>query len=201
MPGLHVMKRSNIIRVILSLFSLLAFSSVHAEKEITESTKFVSPSQELDEKTLQELAREIGRMQAEAILGAKIGILSAFPYTGKTFIETVDGARIIAVEVVVYEHKENLDFDDFEIVNRDTNESYGSDPDIKYLNKKKEEVDWSPNYSGRIGREHVLLIYAFPENVQNFGLRYWGLDLVTEKMVIQESQSDLLNIGLHVPKK
>ncbi|CAA6697646.1 MULTISPECIES: hypothetical protein, partial [unclassified Lentimonas] len=168
--------------------------------EITESTKFSPPDEPLDEQALQNLARELGRKQAQAIIGAKVGIISAFPYHGKTWIQPIEGARIVAIELMIFDHQESLDFDDFEIVDGMTGESYGSDPDIKFLNKEKKEVEWSPTYSGT-EREHVLLVYAFPRSVNHFSLRYWGLNLKNEKMMIQKSQSDILNIGMHIPKQ
>ncbi|WP_162025199.1 MULTISPECIES: hypothetical protein [unclassified Lentimonas] len=165
--------------------------------EITNSTIFSQLDEPLDEISLKQLAQELGRRQADSAIGAKVEVVSAFPYLGKTWVEPVEGARLIAVELVVYDHGDALDFDDFEIINGMTKVSYGSDPDIKFLNMKKQEVEWSPTSSGEPGRAHVLLIYAFPEEQDNFGLRYWGLDFESEKLVIQRNQSHLLNVGMH----
>ena len=103
----------------------------------------------------------------------------AYDYDGYTWKEATDATRLIAVDVELRNYSQGLDLDDVDILDGESNENYGSSPQIANLTldgKLAADVN-DPSWPDDLGPLRVLLIYAFPKESKTIKLGYWGHEL------------------------
>jgi hypothetical protein len=121
-------------------------------------------------------SQSIIREQAAAVELGRATILRAFWYSGKTLYEPKPGRKTLAIDVVIEDTEPGFDLDDIEVVDGRSNESYGSFPDIQYLDDQGNiTAELVTSADGR--RASFRLIYLVPESPRSIKLRYWGKDL------------------------
>ncbi len=124
--------------------------------------------------------------QARGLDGAEVTVYRAYNYRGFSWIEPVKGAKLVAIDVGLAGYSEGIDLDDIDIIDGETDENYGSDPDIVFLTDEGEPFpDNQPSQS--FGEPiRVLLIYAVRESTESIKLGYWGSEIVSEPVVLEE---------------
>jgi hypothetical protein len=124
--------------------------------------------------------------QMEGLMNADVIVHRVYDYRGYTWIEPIEGAKRIAVDVEFRNYRLGIDLDDVDILNGETKENYGSDPDIARLNLDGTlAADFeTAELPVNLGPMRVLLIYAFPESVNAIMLSYWGQELTPKPIPI-----------------
>ena len=128
----------------------------------------------------------ISREQSQGLNDAKFTVHRAYEYNGYTWIEPIESARAIAVDIEFRDYNQGLDLDDVDIIDGETNENYGSDPQIANLTLDgalASDVDDS-SWPVDLGPLRVLLIYALPKESKTIKLGYWGQDLTPKPIPI-----------------
>lgn len=128
----------------------------------------------------------LSREQSQGLIDAKVTVHRAYEYSGYTWIEPIETAKLIAVDVEFRNYNEGLDLDDVDIIDGHSNDNYGSDPHIVNLTfdgKLATDIDDS-SWPENLGPLRVLLIYAFPKESKTIKLGYWGRDLTPQAIPI-----------------
>ncbi len=140
---------------------------------------------------LNQLINAMKERQAKGLGTGSVKVNGAWTYTGYSFLDPVQGARLVAVDVTVSGHTPAFDFDDIEIVGGTTLISYGSDPHITLLSEEGKALPHINQLPPAPGPVRVLLIYGFPRETDSFTLYYWGRNLLLDKHTIQASGWEL----------
>ena len=124
--------------------------------------------------------------QARGLDGAKVTVHRAYNYQGFSWIEPVEGAKLVAIDVGLADYSVGIDLDDVEIIDGETDENFGSDPDIVFLTDDGEP--FSDNQPAQSFGEpiRVLLIYAVRESTGSIKLGYWGKEIMSEPVLLEE---------------
>ncbi len=143
-----------------------------ADDEFDQMTEGTFPPE--IQKTMQAMAER----QAQGLDNAEVIVHRAYNYHGFSWIEPVDGAKLAAVDVEFINASVGFDLDDIDIIDGATNENYGSDPDIAFLDDQGELLpdDYYPDLGEPI---RVLLIYAVRDSTESIKLGYWGNEIVS----------------------
>lgn len=133
------------------------------------------------QKTVQAVAEE----QARGLDDAEVIVHRAYNYHGFSWIEPVEGAKLAAVDVELANYGNGFDLDDIDIIDGETDENYGSDPDIVFLmDDGKPFPDNQPTQD--FGEPiRVLLIYAVRESTESIKLSYWGREIVSTSIPLE----------------
>ncbi len=121
----------------------------------------------------------VSREQSQGLSSAKVIVHRAYEYDGYTWLEPTETAKVIAVDVEFRDYNQGLDLDDVDIIEAQSNENYGSDPQIANLTldgKLAANADDS-SWPEDLGPLRVLLIYAIPKESTAIKLGYWGKEL------------------------
>ena len=135
---------------------------------------------------LQEKLSQIGDAQAKGLDVAMVTIHGAYNYKGYSYLEPIEGAKLISVDVEFFGYKEDFDLDDIDIIEGKTGENYGSYPDISLLTLEGKIETNESNWPNPPGPLRVLLIYAMPDKSTSVKLSYWGKMLVAEVTTLSE---------------
>ncbi len=124
--------------------------------------------------------------QARGLDGAKVTVHRAYNYQGFSWIEPVEGAKLVAIDLGLADYSVGIDLDDVDIIDGQTDENFGSDPDIVFLTDDGEPFsDNQPSQS--FGEPiRVLLIYAVRESTDSIKLGYWGEEIVSKPVLLEE---------------
>ena len=128
----------------------------------------------------------VSREQSQGLNVAKVSVHRAYKYNGYAWIEPIETAKLIAVDVEFRDYNRGLDLDDVDIIDGESNEKYGSDPQIAHLTLDGElasDVNDS-SWPDDLGPLRVLLIYAFPKESEAIKLGYWGQELTPKPIPI-----------------
>ena len=126
-----------------------------------------------------EAVREVAARQSQALKGATTIVHRAFPFNQNGVYKPSADEQLLAVDVEFQKYSKGLDLDDVDLIDGETDESYGSNPEIKML---RPDGMLSPNsYDDQAPNKplRVLLIYCVPKKVASVQLDYWG-DRLTE---------------------
>ncbi len=140
---------------------------------------------------VQQTMQAIIQKQSQGLKGAKVSINRAYNYHGFTYMEPVDGAKLIAVDASFSNYAGGFDLDDVDIVDGTTNESYGSNPDIVFLTS--EGVPYPNNEPTQEAGApiRVVLIYAVRESTTAIKLGYWGTEILEVPYNLQDSGPEM----------
>jgi len=126
------------------------------------------------------------REQSQGLTDATVVVHRAYEYHGYSWLEPVDAARLIAVDVEFRNYNQGLDLHDVEVINGESDENYGSEPQTARLT-----LDGKPAFDSNAsswrdkpGPLRVLLIYAYPKASNSIKLGYWGQVLTPEPIPI-----------------
>ncbi len=140
---------------------------------------------------LRDRLKQIGQAQSEGLDGAKVTVRSAYDYKGYSYLEPVEIAKLIAVDVEFSGYDADFDLDDVDIIDGKTGVNYGSDPHMALLTPEgKIEPDES-KWPQAPGPLRILLIYAVPKECSSVRLGYWGKDLTSNATVHSEGGPSL----------
>lgn len=182
------MKRNYVIALLL--VGLLGCSSNQNESEIVLVDSETGEQEQVPSEMTGRL-EEIANQQAKSLEKASVSVKAAYNYKGYSYIEPVSIAKLIAVDVEFSKYGQNFDLDDVDIIDSDTDENYGSDPQIVLLNKEGEILPDDTEWPEAPGPIRVLLIYAFPKDSKSVKLGYWG-SVITDKSVKLEEGGPVL---------
>lgn len=136
-----------------------------------------------------ELAMALGtaaREQSQGLNAASVKVHRAYEYGGYTWIESTEATKVIAVDVEFRDYGQGLDLDDVDIMDGESNENYGSNPQIANLTldgnlaSDVNDASWPDD----LGPLRVLLIYPLPKESKTIKLGYWGHELTSESVPI-----------------
>lgn len=163
----------------LALF-LLAFA-IACKQEKTQAPVETTRKQAVGESPeLNQLITAMKKKQAQGLGTGSVKVNGAWTYAGYSFLDPVQGARLVAVDATVSGHTPAFDFDDIEIVGGATLISYGSDPHITLLSPDGKALPDIRQMPAAPNPVRVLLIYGFPVETDSFTLYYWGKNLLLE---------------------
>ncbi|MCA9027403.1 MAG: hypothetical protein KDA86_19490 [Planctomycetaceae bacterium] len=173
-----------------TLIVILVASTVGCSDQSTRTDNAVSEIITSDgEPVPPEVAKameSVSREQSQGLNDAKVTVHRAYEYSGYTWLEPIEIAKLIAVDVEFRDYNQGLDLDDVDIIDGDSNENYGSDPHIASLTLDgtlSPDVDDS-SWPDDLGPLRVLLIYAFPKDSKTIKLGYWGQELTPKPIPI-----------------
>lgn len=149
---------------------------------------------------LKHLINAMKTKQANGLGAGSVKVNGAWTYTGYSFLDPVQGARLVAVDVTVSGHTPAFDFDDIEIVGGPTLISYGSDPHITLLSPEGKALPDIRQMPAAPNPVRVLLIYGFPLETESFTLYYWGKNLLLKNHGIEPSGWELPFPKTEAPK-
>jgi hypothetical protein len=126
----------------------------------------------------------VSREQSQGLKVANVIVHRAYEYQGYSWIEPVDVAKLIAVDVEFRDYTRGLDLDDVDIIDGQSNENYGSDPHIVNLTLDGTLAAdiYDSSWPDDLGPLRVLLIYAFPKKSNTVKLGYWGQELTPQRI-------------------
>jgi hypothetical protein len=129
--------------------------------------------------------------QSQGLANAVVSIKRAYNYRGFTYMQSVEGAKLIAVDVRFADYQDGIDLDDIDIIDGGTNENYGSDPDIIFLTDEGDPFpDNKPTQD--FGEPiRVMLIYAVRETTVSIKLAYWGKEIWKEPYILQDNGPEM----------
>lgn len=135
---------------------------------------------------IQATVRAMMDEQARGLDGAEVTLHRAYNYHGCSWMEPVEGAKLAAVDIGFTNYGYGFDLDDVDIIDGDTDENFGSNPDIAYPTARGEPFpDFQP--SQHFGEPvRVLLIYAVRESTESIKLGYWGREIVSDPVPLEE---------------
>lgn len=136
-----------------------------------------------------ELAKVIGRGSDDgpkADDDSGVVVHRVYDYTGYTWIEPTANAKRIAVDVELRNDEPRLDLDGVEIMNGETNQSYGGHPHAVRLTGDGKPASGSEAVTSTEQSRplRVLLIYAVPNDTKSIKLGYWGQPLTTKSVPV-----------------
>lgn len=128
----------------------------------------------------------VSREQSQGLKDAHVTVHRVYEYKGYTWIEPIETAKLIAVDVEFRNYNQGLDLDDVDVIDGQSDENYGSDPHIANLTLDGElaaDTDDS-SWPDDLGPLRVLLIYALPKKSKTVKLGYWGQELTSKPVPI-----------------
>jgi hypothetical protein len=131
---------------------------------------------------VEEAIRDVAARQSQALKGATTLVHRVFRYDRTGIYKPSADEQLVAVDVEFRKYSKGLDLDDVDLVDGDTDENYGSDPEIKRLRPdgKLDTNSYDDHAPSKPLR--VLLIYRLPKEVASLQLEYWG-DRLTEAAI------------------
>lgn len=159
---------------------LLVFSAACNKEKIEAPVKTTQKQATEESPELNQLITAMKTKQANGLGTGSVKVNGAWVYTGYSFLDPVQGARLVAVDATVSGHTSAFDFDDIEIVGGATLISYGSDPHITLLSPEGKALPDIRQMPAAPDPVRVLLIYGFPVETESFTLYYWGKNLLLE---------------------
>ncbi len=144
---------------------------------------------------VEDLLHSVMNPESEGLNNAETIVHRVYEYSGHTWVEPTEETKLIAVDVELRKYRLGLDLDDIEIIDGETNESYGSWPDIARL-KPDGSLANNPDEAmlpEGLGPIRVLLIYQFPKASNTIKLGYWG-------QVLTRNPIQIAGEGLQIPK-
>lgn len=136
---------------------------------------------EEQQQVMSQLFQARAQQQANGLGSGSLTVNGAWHYTGYSYLSpnpaSAIEARLVAVDITLSGHTPHFDLDDIEIVDAKSYVSFGSDPHVEYLTLEGKLMapGQSPTPPPRASR--YLLIYAFPKDLNDFRLFYWGRQL------------------------
>lgn len=141
-------------------------------------------------RAVDRLMQARAKQQAEGLGSGKVVVNRAWNYKGYSYLSPDPAAaieaRLVAVDVTISGHTPFFDLDDIEIVDGVTMISYGSDPHPERLKPDgtlmaADEISLAAPAASR-----WLLIYAFPKNTTSLHLVYWGNQLTSKPVPVED---------------
>ncbi len=131
---------------------------------------------------------DVARRQSRALVEATTTVHRAFHYRHGGPRASSKDLKFVAVDVEFKGHNRDLDLDDVDIVDGETGENYGSDPEIRLLRPDGSFEQNNAKWETEGDSLRVLLIYAVPERTESIKLEYWGGSLTPKPTRIGEGQ-------------
>ncbi len=131
---------------------------------------------------------DVAREQSQGLADASITVHRAYDYAGPSWLEPIEGAKLIAVDVEFTGYADGFDLDDVDLIHGNTAETYGSDPDMGLLDAEGQMVANQNDddvWPRRPRPLRVLLVYAAPTSLKSLKLGYWGETITPEAVVLQ----------------
>jgi len=135
---------------------------------------------------IQKHAAEVAERQSQGLKAATTIVHRAFEYRDKSRIQPNDDAKLVAVDVEFRKYDKGFDLDDVDILDGDTNENFGSDPEIKFLNSDGTLSADEPDFDDPTQPIRLLLIYAMPKQAKSIKLEYWSDRIVAKAAPITQ---------------
>lgn len=124
---------------------------------------------------LREAVRAQAAQQAAGLQGARVELRRAYAYGARASFAPAAGARLVAVDVSIgLSGAGAFDPDDVELVDADSDESFGSDPEIHRLTDSGQAAEWEDPVFTDPDRFRMLLVYSAPRATRRVALSYWG---------------------------
>lgn len=146
---------------------------------------------EEQKRVLDEVMQARAKQQAEGLGSGSVKVNGAWHYSGYSYLSPDPAAaieaRLIAVDVTVAGHTPFFDIDDIEVIDGITMISYGSDPQVEFLNPEGGLLPAGNLPPAAPDAVRLLLIYGFPKNTTTFHLDYWGKQLTVNPVEIGQS--------------
>lgn len=130
--------------------------------------------------------QQVTTVKAVALDNATVTVHRAYNYSGPSDFEPVDGAKLIAVDVGVSGYTDRFKIWDVDIVDGDTNENYGSDPHVAFLNDSGEFFTYDGDEVDFSRAIRLLLVYGVPTSTTSVQLGYWGRDLTKGTVLLAD---------------
>jgi hypothetical protein len=126
-----------------------------------------------------------------ALKNATVSVNRAYNYTGPTTTVPRKSAKRIAVDATFSGCTDRFKIWDVDIIDGKTDDNFGSEPDVAFLNDKGEFLSFEGDDVDFTKPIRLLMIYAVPDSTSSIKLGYWG-DEQTKIAIPLEEQGPAL---------
>jgi hypothetical protein len=138
--------------------------------------------------------QQVVAAKSKALASATVKVHRAYEYVGPTEIRPVAIAKAIAVDAEFSGYSDRFKIWDLDIVDGRTNENFGSDPDVAFLDQQGNFITFDGETVDFTKPIRLLLVYGVPKTTRSIKLSYWGQDLTPKPI-------DLEADGMALPKR
>ena len=132
-----------------------------------------------------EALAQVAKLKAEALKNATVQVHRAYLYRGPTELQVDEKAKLIAVDITVAGSGDYFKIWDLDIIDGATNENFGSDPEVAFLDSQGKFIAFEANGLDLKKPFRLLLVYGVPLNTKTIKLGYWGQDLTPSLIPLQ----------------
>jgi len=137
---------------------------------------------------------KVAAAKSKALASATVKVHHAYQYSGPTELQLITTAKTIAVDAEFAGYTDRFKIWDLDIVEGQTNENFGSDPDVAFLDKQGQFATFDGKKVDFTKPIRLLLIYAVPKTTTSVKLSYWGRDLTPKPIQLDAD-------GMTLPKR
>jgi hypothetical protein len=134
---------------------------------------------------VEEALRKAAAIKAHALNNATVQVHRAYHYAGATAFKPTDNTKLISVDVGIAGNTDAFKLWDIDIIDAQTNENFGSDPELAFLNREGGFLSYDADTIDFTRPLRLLLIYTVPKKTSAIKLGYWGKDLNTQAIPLQ----------------
>lgn len=134
-----------------------------------------------------EALTEVAKLKAAALKNATVQVHRAYLYRGPTEFQVNEKGKLIAVDITVAGSGEYFKIWDLDIIDGATNENFGSDPEVAFLDSQGKFIAFEAKGLDLNKPFRLLLVYGVPLNTTKIKLGYWGQDLTPAPIPLQQS--------------
>jgi hypothetical protein len=134
-----------------------------------------------------EALTQVAKLKSAALKNATVQVHRAYLYRGPTEVQVNEKGKLIAVDITVAGSGDYFKIWDLDIIDGATNENFGSDPDVAFLDTQGKCIAFEAKGLDLKKPFRLLLVYGVPLNTKTIKLGYWGQDLTPAPTSLQPS--------------
>ena len=170
---------------ILVLLVVVAVVVIWVRKRSSRNTTWVTSDGQSVPKNVAEALTEVTKVKSAALKNATVQVHRAYLYRGPTGIQVNEKGKLIAVDITVAGAGEYFKIWDLDIIDGATNENFGSDPDVAFLDSQGKLLAFEAAGLDLKKPFRLLLVYGVPVSTKSIKLGYWGQDSTAKDIVLQ----------------
>jgi hypothetical protein len=124
--------------------------------------------------------------KSAALKNATVTVNRAYNYSGPTTTVPRKSAKRIAVDATFSGYSDRFKIWDVDIIDGKTDDNFGSEPDVAFLNDKGEFLSFEGDDVDFNKPIRLLMIYAVPDRTSSIKIGYWGDDLTKTSIPLEE---------------
>ena len=125
-------------------------------------------------------------------------VFRAYEYNGWSYLEPIDGAKLVAADIEFPPTDVKFDLDDIDIFDADSGQNFGSDPHIQRLNSDGALVDLDDPEVMDQREFRGIFVWAVPQETKRINFGYWGGMLLREPIELDTTGPVLLEPSVRV---